>query len=148
VPAAVSTPLQTANPASTSAVTDNVQGTRPSQPTTAKANDITNFQSFFDPLPAGADLYLLRGVLNDWPDREALAILRRCSEAARPAGRVVILKSVGPDEATKELNIEMVLLGGKRRTVAEFRELARQAGLELLAAGQQKSYFVVECRPA
>lgn len=24
-------------------------------------------QSFFDPLPAGADLYLLRGVLNDWP---------------------------------------------------------------------------------
>ena len=41
-------------------------------------------QSFFDPLPAGADLYLLKGVLNDWPDREAAAILSRCAEAARP----------------------------------------------------------------
>jgi len=37
-------------------------------------------QSFFDTLPAGADLYLLRGVLNDWPDREATAILSRCAE--------------------------------------------------------------------
>ena len=40
-------------------------------------------QSFFDPLPAGADIYLLRKVLNDWPDREAAAILSRCAEAAR-----------------------------------------------------------------
>src|SRR5437660_1335111 len=41
-------------------------------------------QTFFDPLPAGADLYMLRGILNDWPDAEALAILRRCAEAASP----------------------------------------------------------------
>ena len=106
-------------------------------------------QSFFDALPPGADLYLLRGVLNDWPDREALAILLRCAEAARPAGRVVVLKSVGPDDTHNDLGIEMVMLGGKKRSVAEFRELARQAGLEILAAGQQPSgYFIVECRPA
>src|SRR6266540_5696427 len=49
-------------------------------------------QSFFDPLPAGADLYLLRKVLNDWPDRETNAILRRCGEADRPDGRVVGLE--------------------------------------------------------
>lgn len=105
-------------------------------------------QSFFDPLPPGADLYLLRGVLNDWPDREAAAILRRCAEAARPSGRVVVLKGVGPDEAPRDLSIEMVLVGGKHRTVAEFGELARQAGLEVVAAGRQPSgYFVVECRP-
>jgi SAM-dependent methyltransferase len=105
-------------------------------------------QSFFDRLPAGADLYLLRGVLNDWPDREATAILRRCAEAARPAGRVVVLKGVGPDDAPRGLMIEMVLVGGKHRTVTEFRELARAAGLEVVAAGRQPSgYFVVECRP-
>ena len=105
-------------------------------------------QSFFDALPAGADLYLLRGVLNDWPDREAAAILRRCADAARPAGRVVVLKGVGPDAAPKNLEIETVLLGGKRRTVAEFRSLARQVGLDARAAGQQPSgYFVVECFP-
>ena len=32
-------------------------------------------QSFFDPLPAGGDLYVLKNVLGDWPDREATAIL-------------------------------------------------------------------------
>ncbi len=105
-------------------------------------------QSFFDALPSGADVYLLRGILNDWPDREAAAILHLCADAARPAGRVVVLKSVGPDGAPKNLEIETVLLGGKRRTVAEFRELARQVGLEVRAAGQQPSgYFVVECFP-
>jgi 2,7-dihydroxy-5-methyl-1-naphthoate 7-O-methyltransferase len=106
-------------------------------------------QSFFDPLPQGADLYLLRGVLNDWPDREATAILSRCAEAARPAGRVVILKGVSPDHAPKKLEIEMVLLGGKQRTLAQFRELAREAGLRVTAAGRQPSgHSVVECRPA
>ena len=39
-------------------------------------------QSFFDPLPAGADLYLLKNVLADWPDREAMVLLSRCAEAA------------------------------------------------------------------
>jgi SAM-dependent methyltransferase len=105
-------------------------------------------QSFFDPLPAGADLYLLRDILNDWPDQEATAILSRCAEAARPTGRVVVLKGIGPDEAPRSLSIEMVLVGGKHRTVGEFRRLARAAGLEVLAAGRQPDgYFVVECRP-
>src|SRR5471032_3494568 len=31
-------------------------------------------QSFFDPLPAGADLYMLKNVLADWPDSEGKAI--------------------------------------------------------------------------
>jgi hypothetical protein len=105
-------------------------------------------QSFFDALPPGADLYLLRGIINDWPDREATALLRRCAEAARPNGRVVVLKSVSPDGTRSGLTIEMVLVGGKHRSLTEFRELARAAGLEILAAGKQESgYFVVECRP-
>jgi 2,7-dihydroxy-5-methyl-1-naphthoate 7-O-methyltransferase len=105
-------------------------------------------QSFFDPLPTGADIYMLRGILNDWPDAEATAILSRCAEAARPNGRVVVLGGVSADEARRSLVIEMVLCGGKHRTVTEFRELAREAGLEVLAAERQPSgYFVVECRP-
>ena len=105
-------------------------------------------QSFFDPLPAGCDIYLLRGIVNDWPDRETVAILKRCAEAARPGGRVVVLKGVGPEDAPKRLMIEMVLCGGKHRTVSEFGELARESGLEVVSAGPQPSgYFVVECRP-
>jgi precorrin-6B methylase 2 len=102
-------------------------------------------QSFFDPLPAGADIYLLNGILNDWPDAEAKTILSRCAEAARPNDRVVVLGGVSPEEASRGLYIEMVLLGGTHRTVTEFRELAHEAGLEMLAAGRQSSgHFVTE----
>ncbi len=105
-------------------------------------------QSFFDPLPAGADLYILKKILNDWPDREAKLILSRCAEAARPSGRIVILGGVMPDGSMRSLSPEMVLLGGKERTLTEFRELAHQAGLKVQAAGQLPSgRFAVECRP-
>lgn len=107
-------------------------------------------QSFFEPLPAGADLYLLRKVLNDWPDPETVVILRRCAEAARLGGRVVVVGGIVPDDAIlgQPLAEEMVLVGGKSNTLAEFRALARQAGLEVTATGQQPSgAFVVECRP-
>jgi 2,7-dihydroxy-5-methyl-1-naphthoate 7-O-methyltransferase len=106
-------------------------------------------QSFFDPLPAGADLYLLSKVLNDWPDEQTVAILSRCAEAARPDGRVVVLGGVSPDGAPRRLTIEMVLLGGTTNSATEFRGLARKAGLEVIAAGRQAAgRFVVECRPA
>jgi hypothetical protein len=107
----------------------------------------TAAQSFFDPLPAGADLYLLKSILADWPDGEATAILSRCATAARPGGRIVVLNGVSPDPGAADLMM-MVLVGGKQRSLAEFEELAREAKLEVSAAGWQPSgRFVVECRP-
>jgi hypothetical protein len=109
----------------------------------------TSGQSFFDRLPAGADLYLLKSILPDWPDREATAILTRCAEAARPAGRVVVLSGVSPDTVKgppPEL-LMMVLVGGRNRSLTDFRELARTAGLDVRAADRTSSgRFVVECR--
>jgi 2,7-dihydroxy-5-methyl-1-naphthoate 7-O-methyltransferase len=106
-------------------------------------------QSFFDPLPTGGDVYLLKKVLCDWPDREALAILKRCAEAARPAGRVVVVGGISPDGGggpSPEL-LMMVLVGGKQRTLSEFRVLAQKAGLETSATGKRPSgTFIVECR--
>jgi len=105
-------------------------------------------QSFFDPLPGGADLYLLKSVLCDWPDPEASTILRRCAEAARPSGRVVLLNGVTPGEKPSPNLLMLVLVGGKDRPLTEFRGLAREAGLTVSAAGQQPSgRFIVECRP-
>ncbi|MDQ2812685.1 MAG: hydroxyneurosporene methyltransferase [Actinomycetota bacterium] len=106
-------------------------------------------QSFFDPLPAGADLYLLKSVLNDWPDEPTIAILRRCAQAARPGSSIVVLGGVAADETPPALTIDMLLAGGKTSTLAQFTELARQASLDVLAAGTQASgRYVVQCRPA
>jgi hypothetical protein len=105
-------------------------------------------QSFFDPLPAGADLYVLRSILNDWPDEETTAILRRCAEAARPDGRVVVVGGVAAGDAPRRLEIEMVLLGGRTDSEHEFRRRATGAGLAVIAAGPTPAgRFVVECRP-
>jgi len=127
-------------------------------------------QSFFDPLPAGADLYLLKSVLNDWADEPTVAILRRCAEAAQPRaaqpraaqpraaqpraaqpreGTIAILGGVSADETPRSLGIDMLVAGGKTSTLMQFTQLARQAGLEIVAARTQSSgRFVVECRPA
>ena len=106
-------------------------------------------QSFFDPLPAGADLYLLKALLFDWPDEGATALLSRCAEAARGGGRVVVIGGVSPEKTSGEADLLMMtLVGGKVRSLDAFRELAAKAGLEVMAAGPQPSgQFLVECRP-
>jgi hypothetical protein len=106
-------------------------------------------QSFFDALPAGADLYLLKNVLADWPDRQAAVLLTRCAEAARPHGRVMIMSGVTDAEVAEPELLMMVLVGGKNRTLAEFTALANGAGLEVVAAGRNSAgRFMVECGPA
>ncbi|MFG1707743.1 methyltransferase [Nonomuraea sp. M3C6] len=106
--------------------------------------------SFYDPLPAGKDVYLVRKVLNDLPDREALALLRRCAQAAGASGRVVVVGSVALGPVTGAgLTPELVLLGGMERTLEEFRALAGQAGLAVSATSRESSgRSVVECRAA
>jgi len=107
-------------------------------------------QSFFDPLPGGADLYLLKSVLNDWPDEPTVAILRRCAEAARTSqAAIAVLVGVAADETPRPLGIDMLVAGGKTSTLSQFTELARQAGLDVIAARTQSSgRYVVECRPS
>jgi hypothetical protein len=107
----------------------------------------TSAQSFFDPLPSGADLYVLKSILNDWPDQEALMILQRCADAMHPEGRIVVNGGVSGGEKSGGVTIEMVLLGGKDRTVPEFSELVRGAGLRVDKHGLSPSgRFLVELR--
>jgi hypothetical protein len=67
--------------------------------------------------------------------------------AKMEAGRTEIGESVA-DEAPRGISIEMVLLGGKHRSLSEFQVIAGEAGVEIIKAEQQPSgYFVTECRP-
>jgi SAM-dependent methyltransferase len=102
-------------------------------------------QSFFDPLPAGADVYLLSKVLGDWPDAEAEAILRRCAEAAGEAGRVVVVGGPGEGPPSPQAGLLMLLLvGGRERSRGELHELVRRAGLDVTSTGPRST----QCRPS
>jgi len=109
-------------------------------------------QSFFDPLPPGAEVYLLCKVLNDWPEPETVAILRRCAEAAGAApggGRVLVSGGVVPDGTAPMIAIDMVMAGGRSAPLAEFRRQAAEAGLTVTAVHEPRpGSLVVECRPA
>jgi hypothetical protein len=88
--------------------------------------------SFFEPLPAGADAYLLFDILHNWDDEHAHQVLARCAEAMRPTSRVLVIESVGGRYATSEFDLVMlVCFGGRDRRLEEFRTLAGAHGLVL-----------------
>ncbi|MCX4667954.1 methyltransferase [Streptomyces sp. NBC_01381] len=90
-------------------------------------------QSFFDPLPAGSDVYILSGVVHDWGDTQARAVLRRCAEAAGEHGRVVVIETSADDPASfAEMDLRMlVLAGGRERGVDEYAALTSDSGLRV-----------------
>jgi hypothetical protein len=110
-------------------------------------------QSFFDPLPAGADAYLLSRVIHDWDDAAAAAILRRCAEAAGSTGRVLVIESHGTPggdpAAFAEMNLRMlVLTGGRERTIDDYSALAAGAGLQVTAVHDiTERHVIIECVP-
>jgi hypothetical protein len=88
--------------------------------------------SFFDPLPEGADAYLLSDILHDWDDEHAHRILGRCVEAIHEDGRVLVVEPVGGRRAATEFDLAMLaIFGGRERRVDEFRDLAAAHGLVL-----------------
>ncbi|WP_239312331.1 MULTISPECIES: methyltransferase [unclassified Frankia] len=91
---------------------------------------------FFSAVPTGGDLYILKWIIHDWPDEQALAILRNCRRAMAPGGRLLLVEQVVPEGDTphrgKVMDFTMlVVLGGRERTKAEYSALLAAAGLRL-----------------
>ena len=97
---------------------------------------------FFESVPAGGDLYLLRRILHDWPDDRAVAILKSCRAAIadRPA-RLLVSDMIMPEQATRgpaendevfTLDMHMlVLFGARERSVTEFAALFEAANFRV-----------------
>lgn len=92
--------------------------------------------SFFDSVPAGGDLYIMKSIIHDWQDTEALAILESLRKAAEPSSKLVLYETVvtppGEKHFAKLLDIEMIVhAGGRERTRDEYADLLRRAGFRL-----------------
>ncbi|HST46660.1 methyltransferase [Jatrophihabitans sp.] len=89
--------------------------------------------SFFDPLPAGRDVYTISRAVTDWPDAEATRVLRRMAEAAGVGGRVLVIEVLPTDPQVPyatSFDLEMlVTVGGRERTGEDFDAIAADAGL-------------------
>jgi hypothetical protein len=90
---------------------------------------------FFVNVPAG-DLHMMKVVLHDWSDEQAMAILRNCRAAATLGGRVLVIERIigmpnsGAAEKFADLNM-MVAAGGRERSQQEFADLFAAAGYAL-----------------
>lgn len=93
--------------------------------------------SFFDMIPGGGDLYLIRTVLHDWDDARALEILRNCRKVISGETPLVIIERVlrpGENDFGSLLDLQLMLgPGGAERTEEEWRSLLDDAGFRVHA---------------
>jgi hypothetical protein len=103
----------------------------------------------FRAVPAGADVYLLKWVVHDWPDREAVAILMRCAEAMRGESKLLVIERLLPESPAAaarsglvqaDLNM-LCLSGGAERTLAEYRRLIRAGGLTMSECERVEDFY-------
>jgi precorrin-6B methylase 2 len=94
---------------------------------------------FFAGVPTGANAYVLKHVVHNWGDDQAIELLARCAEGLAPGGHVLIVESIllpgNRRDGTPLLDLEMLVLcgSGRERSKPEFRTLLRRAGLKLVS---------------
>jgi hypothetical protein len=109
--------------------------------------------SFFEAVPEGGDAYLLKYVLHDWADEEAVAVLRACRRACGPGAALLVIERVVPppnegwNVKFSDLNM-LVGPGGRERTREEFAELFAAAGFRFVGVTAAGALSVVQGEPA
>jgi hypothetical protein len=96
--------------------------------------------SFFEQVPSGHDAYLLKHVIHDWNDADAVRILKVCRKAMPASGTLLIAEGVYPARITPSPEVHgaaandvnmLVNTGGRQRSEAEFRAILSGASFEL-----------------
>lgn len=107
---------------------------------------------FFEAVPEGADAYVLKGIIHDWNDEDALKILKNCHRSIRPDGTLLLLETVltPSSEAMRGLMdmLMLMLVGGRERTEPDFRALLQQAGFSLSRVIHTTGPDIIESHPS
>lgn len=109
---------------------------------------------FLATVPARGDLYLLKFILHDWPDRECVTILRNIRRAMAPGARLAVIEVLLPSEPVPhfswllDLNM-MMITGGRERRADQYRDLLAESGFRLVRSTPTQSVLsVIEAAPA
>ena len=86
---------------------------------------------FRDPLPE-ADAYILMEVIHDWNDDASRQILAAVRRAARPGATLLLIEALLPEGSAPNwqttLDVVMLVIGGRQRTLREYAEILRDSG--------------------
>jgi len=92
--------------------------------------------NFFESVPPGAELHVLKQIIHDWSDSECATILRNCHQALKPNGKVLLVEMIVPPDNSPsmaqpmDLNM-LVLCTGRERTESEYQDLLAAAGFKM-----------------
>ncbi|HYG22264.1 MAG TPA: methyltransferase [Verrucomicrobiae bacterium] len=92
---------------------------------------------FFEAIPAGADLYILKSILHDWNDLQCLTILKRCHAAMRAGQPLLVIERLLPRDATENSPVilgdlhMLAVTGGQERTLQAYESLLVSAGFRM-----------------
>jgi orsellinic acid C2-O-methyltransferase len=112
---------------------------------------------FFQSVPAGFDLVLLKSILHCWPDEPCRTILLNCRQAMGKSAKLLLVERLLPasrsgrasdrDAVRMDLNM-LVGPGGRERTRTEMSELLAAAGFALVRCiSLPLGFHVMECLP-
>jgi hypothetical protein len=104
---------------------------------------------FFESVPEGADAYVMKSIVHDWPDARSMTILKNCRRALETDGRVILIERVmpvlardAPDTVRVDLHM-LAMTGGRERNKAEYQGLLEAAGFSLGRVVATRSPFCV-----
>jgi hypothetical protein len=109
--------------------------------------------SFFESVPGGGNAYILRDIVHDWEDDQAVTILANCRTAMLEGARVLLVERYLPPEHREALSVlladlqMLVNVGGRERTTDEYATLLARSGLRLartIALGPGIQHHVIE----
>lgn len=93
--------------------------------------------SFFESVASGGDAYILKHIIHDWGDEQAITILKHCHQAMPAHGKLLVVELVilpgNEPFIGKLLDLNMLVMcpGGCERTEVEYQFLFEQAGFQL-----------------
>ncbi len=109
--------------------------------------------NFFESVPTGADAIVMRHIVHDYLDEDAVRILTNCHAALPNNGRILLVEAVIPPgndpSPSKVMDMAMMLYpGGMERTADEYATLFHASGFELAGVTPTSSMVsVIEGHP-
>jgi hypothetical protein len=92
---------------------------------------------FFESVPDGGDIYVVKRVLHDWDDRSCVDLLAKIRQRMHSSARLLIVEMVidqgEKDQFSTWLDLNMMMVtGGRERTIEDFSTLLEKADLKLV----------------
>ncbi|MBN9542552.1 MAG: hypothetical protein J0G32_01985 [Alphaproteobacteria bacterium] len=95
---------------------------------------------FFEKVPEGGDVYILKRIIHNWDDERAVKILKNCVKNLDRKGRILIVDVIDEDLSPQtkpspfvDAEISSIVLNrGAERSLTMFEALCKKAGLKIV----------------